>query len=178
VTTDMTEIELNQADRNNLKADIKVTLIIAFFFFLALVVIVGLAPLTMYLLGKTPTDGFGTRGLYILGLLFLPFLFISWTNVLKYIDLRKGKKFRFESSEYQIQKKRDSVIIRTSEPCKMKFEVFTDVDSRIDINKPLTIEYAPTSKTLFFISNDLTNSLDKFDSLPDINDKRTAANSG
>ena len=156
----MTEIKLNQADRENLKADIKLTLIIALFFCLTLVVIVGIVPLTMYFFGKTPSEGIVTRGLYVLGLLFLPFLLISWTNILKYIDIRNGKKFRFETSKYQFQKKRNSVIIRTTEPRKLKFEIYTNVDSRIDITRPITIEFVPTSKSILFISNDQTNSLD------------------
>jgi hypothetical protein len=156
----MTEIELNQTDKENLKADIKLTLIISFVLCLALVVLIFIIPLTLYLFGKNPTDGFLKRGLYVIGLLFLPFIFISWTNIRKYFDLKKGRKSRFETSKYEIKKKRDSVIIRTFEPQKLKFEIFTDVDKRLDPSRPLTIEFVAISKTVLFISNNDINSLD------------------
>ncbi len=159
VSRQMTEIELNQADKDNLNADIKLTLIFSFLFCLALVVIVGILPLTMYIFGASPADGFVSRGLQILSLLFLPFLFISWKNILKYFDLKHGKKFRFETSNYQIIKERDSVMIRTSEPRKLKFKVCSDVDTRININRPVTIEFVQKSQTILFISNDQTNTL-------------------
>lgn len=149
----MTQIELNKTDKDNLKADIKLTMMFAAIFLMALVVIVGLIPFTMYIIGKIPSYGFVTRGSYILGLLFVPFIFVSRINLLKFIDLKRGKKIRFETSRYHIQKKRDSFIILTSEPCKMKFEVYSDPGSSLDHSLPVTIEFVPTSKTLLFISN-------------------------
>src|SRR5690606_2870260 len=64
----MTEIELNKNDKLRLRADIKISMVLGLLFSLALVIIVGLIPGVMFIFGKRPSDGFVTRGLYIIGL--------------------------------------------------------------------------------------------------------------
>jgi len=67
----------------------------------------------MLIIGKRTSDGFVTRGLYIIGLLFIPFLAISWTNIIKYIDLRKGKKLIFKTNDFELISKTDTTYILT-----------------------------------------------------------------
>lgn len=66
----MTQTDLTINDRSRLRDDIKLSLIIGLIFSVALVILVVLIPVTLFLFGKSPSGGFLTRGLYILGLLF------------------------------------------------------------------------------------------------------------
>src|SRR5690606_25673552 len=102
----MTETELNKNDKLRLRADIKISMVLGLLFSLALVMIIGLIPGVMFIFDKRPSDGFVTRDLYIIGLLFIPFLAISWTNILKYIDLRQGKKLIFKTDDYDVINKK------------------------------------------------------------------------
>jgi len=102
----MTERELTETDVKRIKDDIKLTLILGFLFTVVLIIIVFIIP-TILILFKKPADGFMKRGLIIMGLLSLPLLGISWKNIVKYIDLRKGKKTNFETSDYEIKKEKD-----------------------------------------------------------------------
>ncbi|WP_299568266.1 hypothetical protein [uncultured Pedobacter sp.] len=70
----MTETELNKNDKLRLRADFKISMVLGLLFSLSLVIIVGLILGVMFIFGKRPSDGFVTRGLYIIGLLFIPFL--------------------------------------------------------------------------------------------------------
>ena len=157
----MTETELNKNDKLRLRADIKISMVLGLLFSLALVIIVGLIPGIMFIFGKRPSDGFVTRGLYIIGLLFIPFLVISWTNILKYIDLRQGKKLIFKTDDYDVINKKDNAYILTRGDNKQKIKIDNELIPFIKSSQPLTMEISNLAKSLLFISHDTDNLLDK-----------------
>ncbi|MBS3915660.1 MAG: hypothetical protein KG003_14290 [Bacteroidetes bacterium] len=157
----MKEIELNKNDILRLRADIKISIVLGLLFTLALVIIVGLIPGVMFIFGKRPSDGFVTRGLYIIGLLFIPFLAISWTNILKYIDLKQGKKLTFKTDDYDVINKKDSAYILTRGDNKQKIKIDNELIPFIKSSQPLTIEISTLAKSLLFISHNTDNLLDK-----------------
>lgn len=157
----MTETELNKNDKLRLRADIKISRVLGLLFSLALVIIVGLIPGVMFIFGKRPSDGFVTRGLYIIGLLFIPFLAISWTNILKYIDLRQGKKLIFKTDDYDVINKKDTAYILTRGDNKQKIKIDNELIPFIKSSQPLTMEISNLAKSLLFISHDTNNLIDK-----------------
>ena len=157
----MQETEMTDTDKKTLKKSIKFSLIIGLLFVVAVVFIGGIIPVFIFLIGRQPAHGFVTRGLYILGLLFIPFLVISWKNLLKYIDIRQGKKLRIESREYEIQKTKNSVYIRTTENQEQSFEIWDELLPLLDLTQPIKIEIAKISKEIIFISNNTENLIDK-----------------
>jgi hypothetical protein len=157
----MKETELNNNDKLRLRADIKISMMLGLLFSIALVIIVGLVPSVMFIFGKRPADGFVTRGLYIIGLLFIPFLVISWTNILKYIDLRKGKKLIYKTDDYEVINKKDTAYILTRDENKQKIKIDNELAPFIKSSQPLTIEISNLAKSLLFISHDTDNLLDK-----------------
>ena len=157
----MTETNLNSNDKLQLKADIKISMVLGLLFSIALVIIVGLIPGVMFILGKRPSDGFVTRGIYIIGLLFIPFLAISWTNILKYIDLKKGKKLIIKTDDYEVINKKDTAYILTRGDYKKKIKIDNDLVPFIKLSQPLTMEISKLAKSLLFISHDNDNLLDK-----------------
>jgi len=157
----MTETELNKNDKLRLKSDIRISMVLGLLFFLALVIIVGLIPSVMFIFGKRPSDGFMIRGLYIFALLSIPFIAISWTNILKFIDLRKGKKLVFNSDSYDVINKKDTAYILTHGDNKQKIKIDNELIPFINSSQPLTMEISNLSKSLLFISHDTENLLDK-----------------
>ena len=155
------EIELSQADKTTLKQNIKVSLIVGLLFCVALVLIVAIVPAFFLLFGKQPTEGFVSRGLLILGLLFLPFLGISWKNFLKYVDIKRGKKLVIVTTDFEINKTKSSVSLRLIDNDNRKIEVWEGLLPFINISKPLKIHIAILSKTIIFISHDNKNLLDE-----------------
>ena len=136
-------------------------MVLGLLFSIALVIIVGLIPGVMFILGKRPSDGFVTRGIYIIGLLFIPFLAISWTNILKYIDLKKGKKLIIKTDDYEVINKKDTAYILTRGDYKKKIKIDNDLVPFIKLSQPLTMEISKLAKSLLFISHDNDNLLDK-----------------
>ena len=157
----MQETEMTAADKKTLRQSIKLSLIIGLLFCVALVLIVGIIPAVVFLIGRHLTDGFVNRGLFILGLLFIPLLAISWKGLLKFVDIRRGKKIRIESSQYEIQKTKSSVYIRTTDNPEQRFEIWDELIPHLNLTRPIKIEIAKISKTIIFISNDNHNLLDK-----------------
>ena len=155
------EIELSQADKTTLKQNIKVSLIVGLLFCVALVLIVAIVPAFNLLFGKQPTEGFVSRGLLILGLFFLPFLVISWKNLLKYVDIKRGKKLAIVTTDFEINKSKSSVSLRLIDNDNRKIEVWEELLPFINISKPLKIHIAILSKTIIFISHDNKNLLDE-----------------
>jgi hypothetical protein len=157
----MTYADLNNNDKSQLRADIKISMVIGLLFSVALVIIVGLIPGVMFIFGKRPSDGFVTRSLYIIGLLFIPFVAVSWTNILKYIDLKKGKKIIIKTVNYDVINKKDSAYILTSGDNNQKIKIDNELVPFIKLSQPLTIEISKLAKMLLFISHDNDNLLDK-----------------
>ena len=156
----MTEKELTDTDIKRIKDDIKLTLFLGLLFTIALIVVVFVIPVILTLL-KKPADGFIKRGLIIMGLLSLPFLGISWRNIVKYIDLRKGRKMNFKTSDYEIKKERDDFVLWIRTPMKLKFAIYDKLAKLIRLGEPITIESTKLSKTLLYISQDNENLLEK-----------------
>lgn len=157
----MTETDLNSNDKLQLRADIKISMLLGFLFSIALVIIVGLIPAVMLIFGKQPSDGYVTRSLYIIGLLFIPFLAIYWINILKYIDLRKGKKLIIKTYDFEVINKKDTAYILTRGDNKQKIKIDKELVPFIKLSQPLTIEISKSAKSLLFISHDNDNILDK-----------------
>ena len=157
----MTETELNSKDKLRLRADIKISMALGLLFSLAFVILIGLIPGVMFIFGKRPSDGFVMRGLFIIGLLFIPFVVISWTNILKYIDLRKGKKLIFKTDDYQVINKKDTFYILTRGDNKQKIKIDNELIPFIKSPQPLTMEISNLSKFLLFISHDSDNLIEK-----------------
>ncbi|MFN8321044.1 MAG: hypothetical protein U0T74_00175 [Chitinophagales bacterium] len=157
----MIDTDLNSNDKLQLKADIKISMVFGFLFSIALVILVGLIPGVMFVFGKRPSDGFVTRGLYIIGLLFIPFLAISWTNILKYIDLKKGKKLIIKTDNYEVINKKDTAYILTHGDNKQKIKIDKELVPHIKPSQALTMEISKLAKSLLFISHDNNNLLDK-----------------
>ena len=157
----MTETELNNNDIVRLRADIKISMVLGLLFSLALVIIFGLILGVMFIFGNRPSEGFVTRCLYFIGLLFILFQAISWTNILKYIDLRKGKKLIFKTDDYEIINKKDTAYILTHGDNNQRIKIDKQLVPFINLSQPLTMEISYLSKALLFISHDNDNLLDK-----------------
>jgi hypothetical protein len=158
----MNEIQLTEADKDRIKTDIKLTSIIGLIFCVALIVLVLIIPLILYFFGKT-ADGFGRRSLFIIGGLSLPFIAISWTNILKFIDLRIGKKMNIKTQDYEIEKTKEGFILKTKSPLKLKLDLWDEMPPLIKVTEPITFELTKLSKTLLFISQDTVNLLEKIE---------------
>jgi hypothetical protein len=156
----MKKVELTQADKMRLKQNIKISIILGFLFFLVLIIIIGIVPGVLFLFGKRPADGFVTRGLIILGLISIPFLVLSWNNILKFLDIKRGKKLEFVSSDYEIIKNKSSVSLRLKDNANRDIEVWDELLPLIDITQPLKIDIAILSKEIIFISHNNKNLLD------------------
>ncbi len=130
-------------------------------FSIALVLFIALIPGVMLIFGKRTSDVFVTRGLYIIGLLFIPFFAISWTNIIKYIDLRKGKKLIFKTNDFELISKTDTTYILTGDHNRQKIKIHNELVPFIKPSQPLTIEISNLAKSLLFISHDSDNLLDK-----------------
>ena len=100
----MTEAHLNSKDKLQLMADIKISMVLGLLLSLAILIIFGLAMGVMLVFGK-PSEGFVTRGLCIFVISFTPLLINSWTNILRYIDIKKGEKLIIKSDNYEIVNK-------------------------------------------------------------------------
>ncbi len=156
----MQEVELTHRDKLILKNHIKISLIIALLFCVVLVLIVAVIPVVCHFLGQHIVDGFVSRSLFILGLLFIPFVAVSWTSILKLLDIRRGKKLEFLSSDYEIIKTKDSVLLRLKDTTDRDIEVWDELLPLIDIRRPLKVDITILSKVILFISHDNKNLLD------------------
>jgi hypothetical protein len=157
----MTETDLNSNDKLQLKADIKISMLLGLLFSLAIVVLIGLILGVMFIFGQRPSDGFVIRFLYIIGFSFLPLLAVSWTNILKYIDLKKGKKLIFKTVDFEIKNKKDKAYILIQGNNKLKIKIDKELVSFINPSQTLTIEISNLAKSLLFISHGNDNLLDK-----------------
>ncbi|WP_188502626.1 hypothetical protein [Pontibacter amylolyticus] len=155
-------MELNQADRGRIKVEIKLPLILGLLFSIALLALIFVVPSILFSLNKpTETDEFIKRGLFILVLLLLPMLSISWKSIIKYIDLKKGNKIRFRTADYEITKEKEGYTLRIRTPLKLKYNLYDKLPELIKPREPITIELTALSKTLLFISQDSENLLEK-----------------
>ena len=159
----MKEYELNSADRQRISDDIKVTLILGTLLVTAIIILVGLIPLGLFLIGKAPADGFAKRGLFILSLIGLLYITLTWRNLIKYIDLRNGKKICFSTTDYELKKEKDGLFLLTKNPIKLKLDLYDDLQNIIKQSDPLTIEISKLSKTILFISQDTENLLERIE---------------
>ena len=158
----MNVIQLTQADRERIKTDIRLTSIIGLLFSVALIVLVFIIPLVLFFVGK-PADGFAKRSLFIVGVLFLPFIAISWTNIIKYIDLRIGKKVNIKTGDYEIEKTKEGFVLKTKSPLRLKLDLWDEIPPLIKVTDPIIFEITNLSKTLLFISQDTLNLLEKIE---------------
>ena len=156
----MKEIQLNQNDIKRIKDDIKLSSFFGLIFIMGIVLLLGIIAIILFLIFIKPKNGFMQRSLYILGFLFLPFIGLSFTNILKYLDIKRGKKKEIQSSNYEIHNKTNSAFISLKDNNGMKIKIFEDLIPLIDANKSIRIEIASLSKYLLFISNDSKNLLE------------------
>jgi len=154
----MTSTKLTPIDKIQIKADIGLSFVIGLLFCTVTIFLVFLVPFGAYLFGSGVKEGFVNRSLFVIGLLFIPFLAISWTNILKYVDLVRDKKIKFEVTTFDVEIKKDSILILTSN--NYKFKIFDNILPSLITDKPLTIEFLPLSKKVLFISHDDQNYLE------------------
>jgi hypothetical protein len=156
----MNEKKLNEVDKNRIKTEIKLSMILGLLFTIALIVVVFIVPSVLFFLNK-PSDGFIKRGLFILALLSFPMLLVSWKNVIKYIDLKRGNKIHFQTTDYEIKKEKEDFVLRVNTPSKMQFDLYDKLPDLIKFKEPITIEATRLSKTLLYISQGNGNLLEK-----------------
>jgi hypothetical protein len=151
-------MEITELDKKRIKLDIKISLLLSFIFFGAIMLLILVVCIFVFFL-TNPIPGYLNRFLYIESIFALCFLAFQWNNLLKYFDLKKGKKIRVETENYQIKSNKKSLILRTKNP-DLKFQISNDLLPLIDINKMLYFEFTQSSKTLLFLSNDNVNLLE------------------
>lgn len=155
----MHKIELNELDRKKIKLDIEIFLFISLIFFLGIILFFGIIFGVTYYFYK-PTEGFSKRLLSIFICLFLIFFALQWSNLLKLIDLKIGKKIIVNANSYKINQTKKSTFIITENP-KWKIEIDEDLIPLIDQNSPIILEFTKASKTILFISNNNKNLLEE-----------------
>jgi hypothetical protein len=158
----MTEKKLTEADRKRIKDEIKLTSIIALIFSIALIILVLIVPLILHFFGKT-ADGFGRRSLYVMCGLSLPFLAMSWGNLFKFIDLKRGKKLNFKTTDYEIKKEKEDFVLKVKSPIEVEFDLYNKIPTLLKTKESLTLETTRLSKTLLFISQDNENLLERIE---------------
>lgn len=156
----MKDTHLNSNDKLQLIGDIKISIFLALLFSVAIMIVFGLIIGFIFLFGK-PSDGFVTRSIYIIGISFFPLLAVSRTNILKYIDLKNGKKLIIKTNDYVVINKKDTAYILTRDNNKQKVKIDNELVPLIKSSQPLTIEISCFAKSLLFISNNNENLLDK-----------------
>src|ERR1700750_1634258 len=120
----MTEKELTDADRKRIRDDISLTFILTALFILAIILLLGIVLGVVSLIFGRPTDGFGTRALIGIGTFSLPMLWISWENILKFIDLKRAKKILITTAHYKIENKRESTVLVTTESPRLTLDLY------------------------------------------------------
>ncbi|MCB9034287.1 MAG: hypothetical protein H6553_10650 [Chitinophagales bacterium] len=156
----MQELELTKTDKAILKQDINISFIVGFVFCVALFILVIVGPILFVLFGYRPADNFVSRGLFTLGLFFILFIAVSWKNILKFVDIKRGKKLVIETTDYEIKKTKNSVLLRLKDNENRTIEIWEELLPLIDISRPLKIDIAILSKTIIFISHNNKNLLD------------------
>lgn len=154
-------MEITDYDRTRIRLDIKISIFFSSMIFGGILVLLLAAFVALYFF-TNPTAGFFNRALYIQSLLIALYFIFQWNNLLKYIDLKKGKKIRFETDSYKIKMNKNSTILLTENP-NMKFRIDDNIVPLIDQNKMLSLEFTKNSKTLLFLSNDNINLLDEIE---------------
>lgn len=154
-------MEITDYDRTRIRLDIKISIFFSSMIFGGILVLLLAAFVALYFF-TNPTSGFFNRVLYIQSLLIALYFIFQWNNLLKYIDLKKGKKIRFETDSYKIKMNNNSTILLTENP-NMKFRIDDNIVPLIDQNKMLSLEFTKNSKTLLFLSNDNINLLDEIE---------------
>lgn len=158
----MKEIELTQENKITLKKYIKFDLFLVILFFSAFVLLIGIIPLILLIFTK-PTEGFIKRSLFVMFLLFIPFIGVLWKVLKIYRDVSSGKKLRFEIEKYEIKNDKKSMVLVDINTQK-KFEFAEYLLPYIETEKPIRIEIAKFSEQLLFISNGEENYIEKAES--------------
>ncbi|MFM7851844.1 MAG: hypothetical protein ACKO96_07970, partial [Flammeovirgaceae bacterium] len=109
----MTEQELTDSDRKRIKDDISLTFILTTLLILAITLLFGILIGVVSLIAGRPTEGFGTRALIGIGTFSLPLLWVSWENILKFIDLKRARKILITTADYKIESKKEGAILVT-----------------------------------------------------------------
>ena len=157
----MDELELTQKDNERIKTQIRLTQIIVLLFTIALVLLLGVIPFGLYFFGLNFADGWIQRGGLILAMSSLPVIVISLMNVVKFVDLKMGKKLKLETSDYDIKKIKDDTILQIHAPLKLKLDLYDGLLPLLKTSEPITIEIAKRSKMLLSITQGGDNLLDQ-----------------
>lgn len=159
----MTEKELTDADKKRIKDEISLTFIFGLLFIAALILLLSIGIGVVYLFGVKVANGFGRRLLFIIGGLSLPILAISWTNVLKFIDIKRSKKLSIRTLDYEIEKQKEGFVLKTKEKPRLKLNIYDPIVPMLIPTAPINIEVSKITKTLLFISNDNENLIERVD---------------
>ena len=143
----MEESDLNKSDRERISVDIKLTMLFGAILIIAIaIIIIGLIFFSFFFTGNEPAEGFAKRGLFGASLFTLFYVAITWKNLIKYADLRTGKKINFRTSDYEIKEEKDGLFLVTRSPLKLKLSVYEDLNNLIKHADPITIEISKWSK--------------------------------
>ena len=152
-------MKITNLDRKRIKSELRISLFLSSVIFGGVLLLILIIGVIVYCLTK-PTVGFLNRFLYIESIIIFLYLIFQWNNLLKYFDLRKGKKVRIETKDYEVRKTKKSTLLLTKNPAS-KFQINDNLVPLINVNKMLFFEFTQNSKILLFISNDSLNLLDE-----------------
>lgn len=157
----MTEEKLTISDRNVLKLNIKVSIVLGVLFLVAVLLFIIITFVVGTVFNVHLKEGFIMRASYIFGIFFLLFCFV-WGSYFKYyVDLVKGIKVTLNLTNYKIETEKDKSFIISDTPYYERIEIYEGYIPFIDVNRPLKIQLAKESKEIVFVSNDKDNYLDK-----------------
>jgi len=159
----MTEKELTDADKKRIRDDISLTFIYATLFTLAFILLFAIGFGIAYLFGIRPKSGFGTRVLIGICAFSIPILVIGWTNIIKFIDIRRAKKVLITTTDYKIENRNEGPVLVTRTKPKLTLHLYDKILPLLRPTDSINIEISKLSKTLLFISHDNENLIDKID---------------
>lgn len=110
-----------------------------------------------------PAEGFLRRSLFVVTGLLFPFFVVSLVNILKYMDLKQGRKISFQTSDYNIEQTKDGFVLKINSPQKTKFDLYPGIPPLIRPGAPLTVETTRFGKMLLFVSQNDENLLEKIE---------------
>ena len=113
-------MELSELDKTRIKLDIKIFVMLSLFFFGLVILFLGL--ISGAVLFFEPKEGFYSRILNIFSVFALLIIALNFNSILKFVDLKIGKKIRIQTNSYEIREQKKLAFIVIHEP-KLKIEI-------------------------------------------------------
>jgi len=156
----MTETNLSYIDKKRISDDIKLFSLLALLLSGAVILIIMITAIIMWFFFN-PTEGFWNRVFIGIGVVLLILVTLFWNNILKYLDLKRGKKFSLITSDYKILKDKEGFVLKLKKPINVNFQLNNSIPKLIRSNEALIIESTRFSKTLLFISHNEKNLIEQ-----------------